>query len=112
MVEDDFLLRHDVVEHLQEQGCVVLEADTGERALAICRLGTPVDVLLTDVNLNGVATGWDVAEAFRAVWPRIAVVYTTGNGADRSRCVTGSRFFHKPYCMSDITEACGLKSDT
>jgi CheY-like chemotaxis protein len=112
VVEDDFLLRHDIVEHLQERGCVVLEAETGERAIAMCRRGTPVDVLFTDINLSGVASGWDVADIFRAVRPLIAVVYTSGNGADRSRCVTGSRFFHKPYCMSDITEACGLSSDT
>jgi len=108
VVEDDFLLRLEIVEHLHEQGCVVLEADSGEQAIAMqC---TPVDVLVTDINLGGVVTGWDVAEAFRTARPRVAVVYTSSNCADRSRCVNGSRFFNKPCNMSDITEACGLST--
>jgi CheY-like chemotaxis protein len=108
VVEDDVWLRDDIAQHLHAKGCVVLEAETGERAIAMCRRGTPVDVLFTDIDLNGDATGWDVADVYRAARPGIAVVYTSGNGVDRSRCVAGSRFFHKPYCMADILKACGL----
>jgi hypothetical protein len=38
-----------------------------------------IDVLFTDVNLGGSASGWDVAECFRAARPDVPVVYTSGN---------------------------------
>jgi hypothetical protein len=33
-------------------------------------------------------------------------VYVSGNSANHSRCVHGSLFFNKPYCSSDILQAC------
>lgn len=106
VVEDEFLLRCDVAEQLQDCGCTVLEADSGERAIAMCKSQMPVDVVLTDINLNGGPSGWDVAEAARAARPGVGVVYASGNGVDHSRCVSGSVFFSKPYRVSDILAAC------
>jgi two-component system, response regulator PdtaR len=106
VVEDDFLVRITVVQYLQEHGCTVLEAETAERAIVMCGSTTPIDILFTDINLDGSISGWDIAEAFRAARPGTAVVYTSGNGADRSRCVSRSQFFGKPYRLPDILEAC------
>jgi CheY-like chemotaxis protein len=106
VVEDELLLRNDIVQNLQDCGCVVLEADTAEQAIATCKSEKPVDVLFTDIHLNGHGCGWDVAEAFREARPGIAVLYASGNSTDHSRRVPGSLFFNKPYCVSDIVEAC------
>jgi CheY-like chemotaxis protein len=106
IAEDEFLVRQDIARYLEECGCLVLEAATTEEAIAICRTGAPVDVLFTDINLNGGGSGWEIAEAFRAAWPGIAIVYTSGNSVDRSRCVPDSKFFGKPYRPSDILDAC------
>ncbi len=106
VLEDEFFVRQDIARYLEDSGCLVLEAATARQAMAICKAGTPVDILFTDINLNGTASGWEVAEAFRAVRPRIAVLYASGNCVDRARCVTGSRFFGKPYRQSDILAAC------
>jgi CheY-like chemotaxis protein len=106
VVEDEFLVREDIARHLRDCGCVVLEADGVAEAAAICHAGEAVDVLLTDINLNGGGSGWDVAETFRAARPDIAVVYVSGNGADRSRSVPDSLFFSKPYCAREIVQAC------
>ena len=107
VVEDEVLVRTAIVQYLQEHGAgQVLEAESGEGAIAMCGSSTQVDVLFTDINLEGSISGWDVAEAFRAARPEIAVVYTSGNGPDHSRCVRGSRFFGKPYGLPDILYAC------
>jgi CheY-like chemotaxis protein len=106
VVEDEYLIRQDIVDHLEEAGCQVLEAQTGEQAISMCRAGTAVDVLFTDVQLNGPASGWDVAEAFRARRDTMPVVYASGNGQDRSRCVRGSVFFAKPYRPADVLTTC------
>jgi CheY-like chemotaxis protein len=105
VVEDEFFVRQDIARYLEDSGCRVLETATTEQAMAICRSDTPIDVLLTDINLNGRGSGWEVAEAFRAARPGIAVVYTSGD-SDRSRCVPASTFFSKPYRVSDILDAC------
>jgi len=106
VVEDEFFIRQDTARYLEEEGCLVLEAATAEQAIAVCRSGTPVDVLFTDINLNGGASGWEVAEGFRAARPSVTVLYTSGNSVERSRCVPDSLFFSKPYCLSDILDAC------
>jgi CheY-like chemotaxis protein len=106
VVEDEVLVRDDIARCLRERGCVVLEADTAEQAVAMCQAGKRVDVLLTDINLNGSGSGWDVADAFRVARPGIAVVYVSGNSVDRSRCVPGSLFFNKPYRDTDLLQAC------
>jgi CheY-like chemotaxis protein len=106
VVEDELLLRLGTAEYLRHCGFTVLEADTADKAIAMCRAGVEPDVLLTDINLNGLGDGWDVAEEFRAAHPDIGIVYTSGNSADRSRRVPGSFFFNKPYEGSDIADAC------
>ncbi len=106
MIEDEFFLRLNIVSCLQEAGYAVVEAVTGEEAIALCHSDTSIDVVFTDVNLGGYASGWDVAECFRTVRPDVPVVYTSGRSLDAGRCVGGSTFVPKPYHESDILKAC------
>jgi CheY-like chemotaxis protein len=106
VIEDEFFLRLNIVSCLQEAGYAVVEAVTGEEAIALCHSDTPIDVVFTDVNLGGYASGWDVAECFRTVRPGVSVVYTSGRSLDAGRCVAGSAFVPKPYNESDILKAC------
>jgi CheY-like chemotaxis protein len=58
---------------LPQVGWDVFEAATGEQALAL--LQHEIDVLITDIHLPPrEMSGWDVAEAFRAIDPNIAVI--------------------------------------
>jgi|SRR3954451_4086413 CheY-like chemotaxis protein len=63
VVEDEWLVRELIVAELLEAGFDVVEAESGEAALA--RYHNP-DVLFTDVRLPGRIDGWDVAERCRA----------------------------------------------
>ena len=69
VVEDDWLVRDFIVSHLQDAGWRVLEADSAEQAMAMLKAGEQIDVVITDIELKGAPTGWDVAEAFRAAQP-------------------------------------------
>jgi CheY-like chemotaxis protein len=106
VVEDDYFVREDMVTYLHDAGCAVVEAETGERAIDICKSGVPVDLVFTDVQLPGSANGFDVAETFRAARADIPVVYASGNSGNRDRRVAGSLFFGKPYRASEILTAC------
>lgn len=106
LVEDEFLVRDDIAQYLSDCGCIVLEADTAERAVAMGRDAEALDVLLTDITLGDSGTGWDVAEALRATRPDLGVVYVSGNAADQSRRVANSLLLNKPYEQPDVLQAC------
>ena len=79
VVEDDWLLREDIVGDLRREGWTVLEAATGAGAIVALRESDAIDLLITDIRLADAVTGWDVAEAFRASHPRSPVIYASGN---------------------------------
>jgi CheY-like chemotaxis protein len=106
VVEDDWLLRQELVEELQDEAATVLEAATGTGALAALRNGEKIDLLVTDIQLSDAITGWDVAEAFRASNAEIPVIYTSGNPSNDIRRVTGSMFLSKPVAISQFVHAC------
>jgi len=84
VVEDEYSVREDIVSYLRDAGCTVVEAETGEHAIDICKSGAPIDAVFSDVQLPGSASGFDVAD----------------------RCVAGSLFFGKPYQSREILAAC------
>jgi CheY-like chemotaxis protein len=106
VIEDEFFVRWNTARCLEDAGYVVVEAASGEEAIALCNSDTSIDVVFTDINLGGAADGWDVAECFRTVRPDVPVVYTSGKSLDPGRCVSGSAFVPKPYYESDILKAC------
>jgi CheY-like chemotaxis protein len=106
VVEDEWLVREDIAQALRVGGLAVLESPTGEGAIAYVQAGRHIDLVFTDIQLAGQLSGWDVAEQFRAARPDAPVIYTSGNSTDRSRSVTGSVFFDKPYFTADVVDAC------
>lgn len=106
IVEDELLLRLQLADHFREAGHAVLEAPTADHALKVCYDRIPVHVLITDIELNGSKSGWDVAEAFRAIWQNVLVIYTSGNALDEERSVPDSFFFAKPYRSAEILAKC------
>jgi CheY-like chemotaxis protein len=106
VVEDENLVRFDVASYLEDAGFVVIEASTGEAAISLCNSGAAIDMIVTDINLGGSVSGWDVAECFRTALPNMPVLYTSAQTIDRSRCVFGSAVLGKPYRNSDILKAC------
>jgi CheY-like chemotaxis protein len=106
VVEDEFFVRCTIATVLRDAGYVVVESDSGEEAIALCESDTSIDIVFTDINLAGAATGWDVAKAFRMARPNMPVLYTSGKSIDSKRCVPGSVFVAKPYRGSDIVNVC------
>jgi two-component SAPR family response regulator len=65
-----------------------------------------IDMIVTDINLGGSASGWDVAKRFRSEKPEMPVVYISGEQFDPERCVPDSVCVAKPYQHIDILSAC------
>jgi CheY-like chemotaxis protein len=104
VVEDDDSVRKSTVRALKQEGFEVLEASSGEEGLAVCATAAP-DVLLTDIQLPGALSGWDVAERCRESKPRIPVIYMTAHCGNRPRPVPKSVILNKPYTRLELMEA-------
>lgn len=102
--EDDPLLRELMCAKLRAQRYRVIEAGSGDEALALLHQGA-VDVLLTDISMPGTLDGWSLAEHARTLYPRIAVVYSSSRPADAPRQLLSSLYFRKPYHPDDIVAA-------
>jgi DNA-binding response OmpR family regulator len=98
LVEDEILISEWVAEELTEQGFVVYTAGNAREALDYLDTA-PVDVLFTDINLEGDMDGTALARRARALHPNLMVVYASGrtNRLDPSVAVPGSVFVPKPY---------------
>jgi CheY-like chemotaxis protein len=106
VVEDDWIIREDIVTDLRQEGWAVLEAATGAGALQALHEAGKVDLLITDIGLADALTGWEVAEAFRMSHPEVPVIYASGNPANDHRRVAGSIFLSKPIAVSELTATC------
>ncbi len=102
VVEDEIFIRMQIVDTLTEAGWDVLEFATGEGAIGYLGSARNVDLLVSDIRLQGNTTGWDVTQAYRDRFPPIGVIYCSGNSPDEVRRVPGSVFLHKPCNMEKL----------
>jgi CheY-like chemotaxis protein len=108
IVEDDPLIQTIVEEAVAEGGFHPELASSGEQALTLLQSEeTKCQALITDVNLSGAVTGWDVARRARELNPHIPVVYMTGAAADEwpSLGVPNSMLLQKPFAPAQVVTA-------
>jgi len=105
LVEDEFLIRLTLAEALVDAGYEVLEAETGDAALAVLESDPSISLLLTDIQLPGQLDGLRLVARARAGRPSLPVIYMTG----RPDTMTSTRgnprdaFIAKPYLPSEVT---------
>jgi DNA-binding response OmpR family regulator len=108
LVEDEELIRQLLEEALTEGGFAVTMASTGKEAMALLdREGAEFGALITDVNLPGNVTGWDVAKRARELNGGLPVIYITGASAHdwASKGVPNSQLLTKPFAPAQIVTA-------
>jgi CheY-like chemotaxis protein len=77
VVEDEVLLRLAVAEYLRDCGYKVIEAANGDEAVVVLKQpDLPVDVLVSDVEMQGSVDGFALAQWTRANRPGLEVVLT------------------------------------
>lgn len=106
VVEDELLLRMELVDALQDAGWNILEAATGEVALTFLDQDEKIDFLITDIRLGGAIDGWQVAERFRDIHPDGAVIYVSANPDLAARRVRDSVFLGKPVDVRMVLDTC------
>jgi CheY-like chemotaxis protein len=96
LVDDDPLVLASTSGMLDDLGHEVVEAESGEQALACIRDGVPPDVVVTDYGMPGM-TGLELAEALRRELPRLAVVVATGYDDTPDGGLKGVTTLRKPF---------------
>lgn len=96
LVEDEFLIAEWVAEALSEQGFAVRAVSNAREALRYLT-ATPVDVLLTDINLAEGMDGAALARHARGMLPELLVIYASARVLEPQQRVPGALFVRKPY---------------
>ena len=108
VIEDEYSLQGIVEEALIDGGFETDILSSGEEALTLFkgRLKN-YKALVTDVNLKGRMSGWEVARQIREIAPNCPVVYMTGANADEwaSQGVPDSILLQKPFAPAQIVTA-------
>ncbi|MGJ4942157.1 response regulator [Bradyrhizobium sp. HKCCYLS1011] len=90
---------------LTEGGFETETIASGEQAIALLQADkTKYRALLTDINLQGQLTGWEVAKRARELNPEMPIVYMTGAAADQwpSHGVPNSVLLNKPFAPAQV----------
>jgi DNA-binding response OmpR family regulator len=108
VIEDEYPVQGLVEEWLADGGFVAEILSSGEEALTLFKSGLKnYNALVTDVNLKGRLSGWDVARQIREINPVFPVVYMTGAAADEwaSQGVPNSILLAKPFAPAQLVTA-------
>jgi DNA-binding response OmpR family regulator len=108
VIEDEYPVQGLFEEWLAEGGFGTEILSSGEEALTLFKSGLKTyKLLVTDVNLKGRLSGWDIARQIREIDPVFPIIYTTGAAADEwaSHGVPNSVLLTKPFAAAQLVTA-------
>lgn len=109
IIDDEPALRElmcEVVENEQSTAIALESADDG--LIFLEQHAGSVDLVITDVRVPGVLSGYDLAIQIRRKWPDLPVIITSGYYDEQSECKpVNSNFLPKPWAMSELLEMIG-----
>ncbi len=109
LVEDETRVRKLAKQYLSAAGYTVVEAETGDAALAMIQSGTAPDLLFSDIALPGTLNGYALACRVVQDYPTVKVLLTTGADTDKlaGSGIDTERFplLRKPYSAAALAEA-------
>lgn len=78
VVEDELLIRLDIADYLRGHGYHVVEAGSGDEAVAALKADVDIAVVFTDVSMPGSLDGLGLARWVRRERPGLGVILTSG----------------------------------
>lgn len=105
VVDDEDGIRSVIGMYLAEEGHEVIEATSGEDAIAALRTERPHLVIL-DMRMPGI-DGWGVAHAIRKFAPEVPFILATAvhDGARQAQEIGADAYLLKPFALEDLGAA-------
>jgi CheY-like chemotaxis protein/anti-sigma regulatory factor (Ser/Thr protein kinase) len=88
IVDDEVLIRDVLAEELSDRGYEVIQAGSGERALALLAAGQDVDLIISDLSMPDM-DGVSLIRAVQALKPRLPAILLTGYVGDAASLAVG-----------------------
>jgi two-component system cell cycle sensor histidine kinase/response regulator CckA len=110
VVDDEAAIRQIERRTLESYGYSVTEAGSGAEAIELLSHGTPLDLLIADLDMPEL-TGDEMVRRIRAARPDLKVLYVTGHIdllMDARPLWEGEAFLEKPFNTSGLREAVAL----
>jgi CheY-like chemotaxis protein len=98
VVEDEFFIRMNAVQMLEDAGYATLEASNADEAILLLEGRADIRAVFTDINMSGSMDGLKLAHAIRGRWPPIHLIVTSGlQMLTEAELPSKGRFIGKPY---------------
>ena len=110
IVDDEPLIRQISRRTLEAHGYLVTEAANGLEAIELLSHGTPLDLLIADLDMPEL-TGDEMVRRIRAARPDLKVLYVTGHIdllMDARPLWDGEAFLEKPCTIEGLLQAVSL----
>jgi CheY-like chemotaxis protein len=105
IVEDEFLLRMQAVDMIEEAGFEVAEARNADEAIKLLETRKDIRIVFTDIEMPGSMDGLWLARAIRDRWPPIELILTSGkHRLDSSELPVRGHFVPKPYSFDVLAK--------
>ena len=109
VVEDQPIVRILTVDRLKNLGYRVVEASTAQEAIDVLKIGTPVNLVFTDIVMPGGITGYELADWITINRNDVRVLLTSGYIDPSSRSNDGSTSSNlevliKPYSLDLLAQ--------
>ena len=106
IVQEELVIRMDVVEAFETGGFKIFQADTAEKAIDVLQREPAIRVVFTDVELPGTMDGLTLAHYVRHRWPPTILLVGSGHAVlDTGALPSAARFVRKPYSSGNLAEA-------
>lgn len=106
VVEDDGLIRLDLVDTLSNLGFEVFDAANADQALAIMENEPTIHALLTDIDMPGSMNGLQLASLTAKRWPQRKIVVISGRySPSQGSLPEGAAFLSKPVADAQLETA-------
>jgi two-component system, response regulator PdtaR len=108
VVDDEWLIRSDLAQSLEEAGYRTREACNSAEAIAMLEKHREIRVVFTDIQMPGSMDGVALAHCIRQRWPPTILVISSGNRRPhRSELPEDTEFLAKPVdkeCLGAILQ--------
>lgn len=103
VVEDEAIIRMNIVAELEDAGFEVFEASNAAQAIDVLIANNRIQLMFTDVDMPGGVDGLKLAASVRDRWPPIKIIVTSGHRRiDVDALPVEARFMAKPYDLNSV----------